>query len=214
MPKATELYDTTLRDGTQGEHINLSVQDKLLITEKLDEFGMDYIEGGWPSSNPKDEEFFLKVRNLRLSHSKLCSFGSTARSLANIENDPNLQGLLQSETPVITIFGKTWKAHTVKGLGISEEENAELIYRSVSFLRSHGREVFFDAEHFFDGYKDDPEFALRMLRSAADGGASRLVLCDTNGGSLPGEISDIVRSVHENTGRPIGIHSHNDGDLA
>jgi len=213
-PKAIELYDTTLRDGTQGEHINLSVQDKLLITEKLDEFGMDYIEGGWPSSNPKDEEFFLKVRNLRLTHSKLCSFGSTARSLENIENDPNLQGLLQSETPVITIFGKTWKAHTTKGLGISGEENAELIYRSVSFLRSHGREVFFDAEHFFDGYKDDREFALRMLRSAAEAGASRLVLCDTNGGSLPGEVSEIVRSVRENTGCPVGIHSHNDGDLA
>ncbi|MBM3163544.1 MAG: citramalate synthase [Chlorobi bacterium] len=213
-PKAIELYDTTLRDGTQGEHINLSVQDKLLITEKLDEFGMDYIEGGWPSSNPKDEEYFLKARNLSLSHAKLCSFGSTARSLRNIGNDPNLLGLLHSETPIITIFGKTWKAHTLKGLGISEEENAELIYRSVSFLRSEGREVFFDAEHFFDGYKDNPEFALRMLDSAAEGGASRLVLCDTNGGSLPEEVEEIVRNLLLHTGLPVGIHSHNDGDLA
>lgn len=211
---AIELYDTTLRDGTQGEHINLSVQDKLLITEKLDEFGMDFIEGGWPSSNPKDEEFFLKARKLTLDRSKLCSFGSTARLLQNIDNDPNLQGLLHSETPVITIFGKTWIAHTSKGLGISEEENAELIYRSVSFLHSHGREVFFDAEHFFDGFKDNPLFALRMLKAAAEGGASRLVLCDTNGGSLPHEIDAIVRRVLAETGIPVGIHSHNDGDLA
>lgn len=213
-PKAIELYDTTLRDGTQGEHINLSVQDKLLITEKLDEFGMDFIEGGWPSSNPKDEEYFLKARTLNLAHSKLCAFGSTARSLQNIDNDPNLLGLLQSETPVITIFGKTWQAHTKKGLGISEDENAELIYRSVSLLRAEGREVFFDAEHFFDGYKDNGEFALRMLRSAAEAGASRLILCDTNGGSLPDEITPIVRTVLEQTGLPVGIHSHNDGDLA
>ena len=125
--KPIELYDTTLRDGTQGEHINLSVQDKLLIAEKLDEFGMDYIEGGWPSSNPKDEEFFIKARLLKLKHAKLCSFGSTARTAATVENDPNLLGLLQSETPVITIFGKTWKAHSVKSLGISDDENAELI---------------------------------------------------------------------------------------
>ncbi len=154
-PKAIELYDTTLRDGTQGEHINLSVQDKLLIAQKLDEFGMDYIEGGWPSSNPKDEEFFLKARLLELKHAKLTSFGSTARFVKSVESDPNLLGLLQSETPVITIFGKTWKAHSEKSLGISDEENAELIYRSVSFLKQEGREVFFDAEHFFDGYKDN-----------------------------------------------------------
>lgn len=213
-PKTIELYDTTLRDGTQGEHINLSVQDKLLITEKLDEFGIDYIEGGWPSSNPKDEEFFSKARKLKLSHSELCSFGSTARSLRNIENDLNLLGLLQSETPVITIFGKTWKAHTVKGLGISDEENAELIYRSISFLRSQGRKVFFDAEHFFDGYKDNPDFSFKMLQSAAEAGAERLVLCDTNGGSLPEEIAAIVRNVLKHTNLPVGIHAHNDSDLA
>ena len=146
--KLIELYDTTLRDGTQGEHINLSVQDKLLIAQKLDEFGMDYIEGGWPSSNPKDEEFFIKARQLDLKHAKLCSFGSTARTVASVESDPNLLGLLHSETPVITIFGKTWKAHSMKSLGISDDENADLIYRSVAFLKQEGREVFFDAEHF------------------------------------------------------------------
>ncbi|MCX6179320.1 MAG: citramalate synthase [Chlorobiales bacterium] len=214
IDKAIELYDTTLRDGTQGEHINLSVQDKLLIAEKLDEFGMDYIEGGWPSSNPKDEEFFIKARNLNLKRAKLCSFGSTARTLATVESDPNLLGLIESETPVITIFGKTWKAHSVKSLGISDEENAELIYSSVAFLKSKGREVFFDAEHFFDGYKDNPEFALKMLRSAVEAGASRIVLCDTNGGSLPHQVTDIVKHVLAATGVHVGIHSHNDSDLA
>ena len=212
--KTIELYDTTLRDGTQGEHINLSVQDKLLIARKLDEFGMDYIEGGWPSSNPKDEEFFTKARQLDLKHAKLTSFGSTARFVDKVESDPNLLGLLHSETPVITIFGKTWKAHSMKSLGISDQENADLIYRSVAFLKQEGREVFFDAEHFFDGYKDDREFSLTMLRAAVEGGASRIVLCDTNGGSLPHEVADIVAHVLAVTGIPVGIHAHNDGDLA
>jgi len=209
-----ELYDTTLRDGTQGEHINLSVQDKLLIAQKLDEFGMDYIEGGWPSSNPKDEEFFIKARQLRFNHAKLCAFGSTARSVATVSSDPNLLGLLHSETPVITIFGKTWKAHSVKSLGISDEENAELIFRSVEFLKQAGREVFFDAEHFFDGYKNNRDFAIKMLLAAVQGGATRLVLCDTNGGSLPHEVTDIVAHVIAATGVPVGIHCHNDSDLA
>ena len=212
--KPIELYDTTLRDGTQGEHINLSVQDKLLIAEKLDEFGMDYIEGGWPSSNPKDEEFFIKARLLNLKYAKLCAFGSTARTVATVESDPNLLGLLGSETPVITIFGKTWKAHSVKSLGITEDENAELIYRSVAFLKAQGREVFYDAEHFFDGFKDDREFSLKMLLSAVQAGASRIVLCDTNGGSLPHEVSEAVTKVLAVTGVQIGIHSHNDSDLA
>jgi 2-isopropylmalate synthase len=211
---AIELYDTTLRDGTQGEHINLSVQDKLLIAERLDEFGVDYIEGGWPSSNPKDEEFFEKAKTMVLRHAKWCAFGSTARSIETVDKDPNLIGLLKSETPVITIFGKTWKAHSLKSLGISDEANAELIYRSVALLCSHGREVFFDAEHFFDGYKDNPAFAKKMLLAAVDGGANRIVLCDTNGGSLPHEIADIVRMVKTFVSVPIGIHAHNDGDLA
>jgi 2-isopropylmalate synthase len=214
LSQPIELYDTTLRDGTQGEHINLSVQDKLLIAERLDEFGMDYIEGGWPSSNPKDEEFFLKARQLKLNHAKLCAFGSTARSSATVKSDPNLLGLLHSETPVITIFGKTWKAHSSKGLGISDEENAELIHRSVLFLKEAGREVFFDAEHFFDGYKDNAEFALSMILAAVEAGASRVVLCDTNGGSMPHEIDAIVKKIVASAGVPVGIHCHNDSDIA
>ncbi|TNJ39211.1 citramalate synthase [Chlorobaculum thiosulfatiphilum] len=209
-----ELYDTTLRDGTQGEHINLSVQDKLLIAERLDEFGVDFIEGGWPSSNPKDEEFFLKAKKLDLKYARLTAFGSTARSLDNIEGDPNLVGLVRCEAPVLTIFGKTWKAHSVKSLGISDDENAELIRHSVRFLVESGREVFFDAEHFFDGWKDNAEFAERMIASAVDGGASRVVLCDTNGGSLPHEIAEIVKRVRQLVAVPVGIHAHNDGDLA
>ncbi|NTU93481.1 MAG: citramalate synthase [Chlorobiaceae bacterium] len=211
---AIELYDTTLRDGTQGEHINLSVQDKLLIAERLDEFGVDFIEGGWPSSNPKDEEFFLKSKTLAFRHARLSAFGSTARALDNIDKDPNLVGLLKSEAPVITIFGKTWKAHSLKSLGISDEENAELIRRSVRFLVDGGREVFFDAEHFFDGWKDNAEFAETMLHAAVDGGASRLVLCDTNGGSMPHEVSMIVRRICGLVTVPVGIHAHNDSDLA
>ncbi|HED31258.1 MAG TPA: citramalate synthase [Prosthecochloris aestuarii] len=211
---AIELYDTTLRDGTQGEKINLSVQDKLLIAEKLDEFGTDYIEGGWPSSNPKDEEFFRKALGLRLKNAKIAAFGSTARKLENIENDPNLTGLLKSETPVITIFGKTWKAHSAVGLGLSDEENSELIYKSVEFLKKQGREVLFDAEHFFDGYKDNPAFATDMLRAASQAGADRLVLCDTNGGSLPHEVYDIVKTLAGKLDTPLGIHTHNDSDLA
>jgi len=209
-----ELYDTTLRDGTQGEHINLSVQDKLLIAERLDEFGVDYIEGGWPSSNPKDEEFFLKAKQLTLHHARMAAFGSTARSLDNIEGDPNLLGLIGSETPVITIFGKTWKAHSSKGLGLSDDENAELIYRSVRFLCDQGREVFFDAEHFFDGWKDNAEFAERMIQSAVEAGASRVVLCDTNGGSMPHEVTEIVTRVRQIVDVPVGMHAHNDSDMA
>ncbi len=210
-----ELYDTTLRDGTQGEHINLSVQDKLLIAERLDEFGVDYIEGGWPSSNPKDEEFFLKAKGLALKNARLTAFGSTARALDSIDSDPNLLGLLRSEAPVLTIFGKTWKAHSRKSLGISEAENGELIRRSVQFLVNGGREVFFDAEHFFDGWKDDRDFAEAMLGAAIDGGATRLVLCDTNGGSLPHEIHEIVTLVRQRFPEArIGIHAHNDSDMA
>jgi len=211
---AIELYDTTLRDGTQGEKINLSVQDKLLIAEKLDEFGADYIEGGWPSSNPKDEEFFRKALHLKLRNAKLAAFGSTARKPDAIDSDPNLTGLLKSGTPVITIFGKTWKAHSSKGLGLGDEENADLIHESVRFLKSEGREVLFDAEHFFDGYKDNPAFAMKMLLAAEEAGADRLVLCDTNGGSMPHEVHEIVQEVSASASVPIGIHTHNDGDLA
>jgi 2-isopropylmalate synthase len=209
-----EIFDTTLRDGTQGEGVNLSVQDKLLIAKKLDEFGIDIIEGGWPGSNPKDEEFFKKAKELDLQHAKLCAFGSTARSVKDVESDYNLNTLINSETPIITIFGKTWKLHSQKGLGLTDAENEELIYKSVKYLKERGRRVIFDAEHFFDGYKDDPEFALKMLEAAVKGGADTLVLCDTNGGALPEEVYEITKTVKEKFNVKIGIHTHNDSELA
>jgi len=209
-----ELFDTSLRDGTQGEGVSLSVQDKLLIAMKLDEFGIDIIEGGWPSSNPKDEEFFQLAQSVNFTHAKLCAFGSTARRPDQIETDVNLNGLLKAECPVITIFGKTWKLHSAKSLGLSDEENEELIYKSVKFLKDHGRHVVFDAEHFFDGYKDNPEFAKKMLLAAELGGADTLTLCDTNGGSLPHEVRQIIEEIKTMVKTPLGIHAHNDGDLA
>lgn len=209
-----ELFDTTLRDGTQGEGVSLSVQDKLLIAQKLDEFGIDIIEGGWPSSNPRDEEFFRLIRDVRLTRARMCAFGSTARFPDKVESDPNLNGLLKAETPVISIFGKTWRFHSEKSLGLTDEQNEELIFKSVQFLKSHGRHVVFDAEHFFDGYKDDPEFAKKMLRAAMQGGADCLALCDTNGGTLPNEVMEIVKGVMSIATIPVGIHAHNDGDLA
>lgn len=209
-----EIFDTTLRDGTQGEGVNLSVQDKLLIAKRLDEFGIDIIEGGWPGSNPKDEDFFKQAKKLNLNHAKLCAFGSTARSLSNVKGDVNLNALIKAETPAVSIFGKTWKLHSRKSLGISDEENQELIYKSVEFLKSHSLQVIFDAEHFFDGYKDDSEFAIKMLLAAKEGGADILVLCDTNGGTLAGEVYDITKDVIENVNYKVGIHPHNDSELA
>jgi len=209
-----ELFDTTLRDGTQGEGINLSIQDKLLITQKLDSFGIDIIEGGWPGSNPKDEEYFQSVKKLNLSTSKICAFGSTARYPDKIKKDNNLQALLKAETEVISIFGKTWKFHSSVSLGLTDLENEELIYNSVKFLNESGRRVIFDAEHFFDGYKDDQDFAKRMLIAAQKGGASVLVLCDTNGGTLPSEVFEIVKDVNKMAEVPLGIHAHNDSEVA
>jgi 2-isopropylmalate synthase len=209
-----EIFDTTLRDGTQGEGINLSVQDKLSITQKLDEFGIDIIEGGWPGSNPRDAAYFQKVKSLTLRHARISAFGSTARFHDKIESDANLMALLNAETPIISIFGKTWRFHSQTGLGVSDAENEDLIYHSVRLLKEHGRKVVFDAEHFFDGYKDDQAFALRMLQAAASAGADTLTLCDTNGGSLPGEIQAIVSEVKARLTAPIGIHAHNDSELA
>jgi len=209
-----ELFDTTLRDGTQGEGINLSVIDKLRITQLLDEFGIDLIEGGWPGSNPKDEEYFKRVRDLDLKQAQVCCFGSTARKTDEVSADHNLNTLLQAETEVVTIFGKTWRAHSRVGLGLEDGENETLIGESVRFLKEHGRRVIFDAEHFFDGYKDDPDFALTMIKAAASARADLVVLCDTNGGCLPVEIRTIVQAVGRDLSVPLGIHAHNDGDLA
>jgi len=213
MKQTIELFDTTLRDGTQGEGINLSIQDKLLITQKLDDYGIDIIEGGWPGSNPKDEQYFQDVKKLKLSHSKICAFGSTARFPDKIETDANLLALINAETPVVSIFGKTWRFHSQKSLGLSDEENELLIYNSVKFLKDGGREIVFDAEHFFDGYKDDSKFAIKMLLTAEKAGADVLVLCDTNGGSLPNEVFEIVSKVIDLVHAPLGIHAHNDGEL-
>jgi len=208
------LYDTTLRDGTQGEEVNLSVDDKLRIARALDEFGMDYIEGGWPGSNPRDVEFFLRAQSLGLVHAKLAAFGSTRRAKNRAQNDPNIGALLAAETPVVTIFGKTWRLHVREALHVSEEENLDIIGDSVAYIVSQGREVVYDAEHFFDGYRDDREYAMKTLRVALQGGARTIVLCDTNGGSLPDFVARAVDDACRTIPCPIGIHTHNDGDLA
>jgi len=204
------IYDTTLRDGAQGEGVNFSLMDKLRIARKLDEFGMDYIEGGWPGSNPKDIEFFERMRNERLSHSKLCAFGSTRRPHRAAKDDDLIQQLLQAETPVITVFGKAWDFHVSHALKVSNEENLEMIHDTITFLKSRVDEVIFDVEHFFDGYKHNREYAMQCLKTAGEAGASVLALCDTNGGTMPMEMDAIMEDVVANIRTPIGIHTHND----
>lgn len=209
-----EIYDTTLRDGSQAEEISFSVEDKLRITERLDEFGLHYIEGGWPGSNPKDAEYFKKVRSLPLSNATVVAFGSTHSPKHCIEDDNNIKSLIESKTRVVTIYGKTWDFHVREALQISLNANIELIYNSIAYLKRHIDKVFFDAEHFFDGYKDNPKFAIECLLSAEEVGADRIVLCDTNGGTLPDEVRDIVKEVVKSIKTPIGIHAHNDSDCA
>lgn len=208
------LYDTTLRDGTQGEDVTFSVEDKLKIAQRLDEFGIHYIEGGWPGSNPRDMEFFNRVKEIRFKHAKIVAFGSTRRAKNRVEDDANIRALLDAETPVVTIFGKSWLLHVKSALQISEEENLEIIEDSVSYLKAHGRELIYDAEHFFDGYKDNKEYALKTLRAAERAGAEVIVLCDTNGGTMPHEVSTIVNEVKNHIKVPLGIHTHNDCELA
>jgi 2-isopropylmalate synthase len=209
------LYDTTLRDGTQGEGVQLSVSDKLKAAALIEELGIRYIEGGWPGSNPRDEQFFAEAkRGLRLQHAKLTAFGSTRRAGIRCEQDQNLQMLVASEVPAITIFGKCWKLHAIEALRITPEENLELIEDSVRYLKARVDEVIFDAEHFFDGYADDPEYALAALRAAASGGADWLALCDTNGGTLPEAIAAAVSDAVGKIACPLGIHTHNDSELA
>ena len=208
------IYDTTLRDGTQGEGVAFSVEDKLMIARKLDELGVDYIEGGWPGSNVKDAEFFARARSLTLKHARLAAFGSTCHPRGRAESDPNLIALVEAETPVVTIFGKTWDLHVTKALGISLERNLELISDSVSYLKSKGREVIYDAEHFFDGFKADAAYAIETLRAAERGGADWIVLCDTNGGTLTSRLTEVIRQVTREVKRPLGVHAHNDSDLA
>lgn len=208
------LYDTTLRDGTQGEGVNFSARDKLRIATTLDEMGIDYIEGGWPGSNPKDMDFFAQARELNLKHSVITAFGSTRRADMSVEEDPQIQTLLDAETRAIALFGKTWDLHVTQVLHTSLDENLRMIYDSVSYLKQHGREVIYDAEHFFDGYFAKRDYALETLRLAQDGGASCLVLCDTNGGRLPWQIEEAVRDVRQAfPDASLGIHTHNDSQV-
>lgn len=213
--KKIQIYDTTLRDGTQSEDISLNNEDKIKIALKLDELGVDFIEGGWPGSNPVDRAFFSEIRNYHLSNARIAAFGSTHHPNFLPENDPNLRSLLDSGAPVCTIFGKSWDIHATEALRVPEERNLEIIRDSVAYLRSQGADVFFDAEHFFDGYKANAEYALAALGKAFEGGAEVLVLCDTNGGTLPSEITSIVGSVRAALpDANLGIHTHNDCEMA
>lgn len=214
MPKHIQIFDTTLRDGTQGEKVSFSAEDKFRIAKRLDEFGIDYIEGGWPGSNPKDMAFFDKAKTHSFTHAKIVAFGSTCRYGNNPENDPNLQALIDAETPAVAIFGKSWLLHVTEALKITPEENLALISGSVAYLKNHNKEVIYDAEHFFNGYKDNPEYAVKTLLTAEKAGADVLVLCDTNGGTLTHELTEIVTAVKKQVSTPLGIHAHNDAELA
>jgi len=209
-----ELYDTTLRDGAQYEGISLSVEDKLAITAKLDQLGVHYIEGGWPGSNPKDAEFFERAKDLSLHNALLTAFGSTRRADTSVKDDPQIATLLAAGTAVVTLVGKSWDLHVRHILETSLEENLAMIADSVAHVASNGRQAFFDAEHFFDGYKSDPDYAIQTVLAAAQAGANCVVLCDTNGGTLPTEIADVLEDVRRRTDVQLGIHTHNDSDLA
>jgi 2-isopropylmalate synthase len=208
------LYDTTLRDGAQSQGISFSVSDKLKICRKLDEFGIHYVEGGWPDSNPKDAEFFRQARQLKLENSLLVAFGSTRRPGTKAENDSNLKGLVAAGTSVVTIVGKAWDFHVTSVLETSLEENLRMIADSICFLKSKGLTVFFDAEHFFDGFKQNQAYALQTVKRAEESGADCIVLCDTNGGSLPFEVEEITKEMIKAVRVSLGIHAHNDGELA
>lgn len=207
------IYDTTLRDGTQGTGISFSVLDKLRIAEALDSFGVHYIEGGFPGSNPKDTEFFKEAKKRQWKNARIAAFGATRRGKATAAADPQVQVLLGAETPVVTIVGKTWPIQVTEVLGVSLEENLAMISETVSYLKGHGREVLYDAEHFFDSYKEDPEYSLKTLKAALEAGADMLVLCDTNGGVLPEFVENATREVIDKLGAPVGIHTHNDCGL-
>ncbi len=215
--RAIQIYDTTLRDGTQHEGISLSLEDKLQITQRLDEMGFDYVEGGYPLSNDKDVEYFRRAQRLSLNHTKVCAFGMTRRRGVEAAQDPGMQALIGSGAPVCTVVGKTWDFHATEVLRVSLEENVEMIADSVAFLINAGREVIYDAEHFFDGWKANAEFAGKTLLAAAQAGAQLIVLCDTNGGSMPEEIVAGVQAAQEalrDTNVQVGIHCHNDCELA
>ena len=213
-PRRIEIYDTTLRDGTQGEGFNLSLQDKLLIAQKLEELGVDYIEGGFPGSNEKDRAFFQEVKALKLKHAKVCAFGMTRRRGMKAEEDANMKLLLEAQTPVVTLVGKTSDYQVKAVLNVTPEENLAMISDSVRLMRSAGRQVVYDAEHFFDTFRANREYAMQTLLAAQEAGASVLCLCDTNGGSMPEFVAEAVEAVKKQTNARIGIHTHNDSAVA
>ncbi len=214
MAKPITIYDTTLRDGSQTEGISFTVNDKLKITEKLDSLGVHYIEGGWPGSNPKDRDYFIAVKNKKLKHAKIAAFGSTRRANIKPQDDTNLQELIKSQTPTVTIFGKSWDLHVTDIIKTTLDENLKMIFESVDFLKKKKKEVFYDAEHFFDGYKNNRAYALKTILAAQKAKADCIILCDTNGGTLPEEVSKIVAEVKKKIKTPLGIHTHNDLDMA
>ncbi|HVG38985.1 MAG TPA: citramalate synthase, partial [Pyrinomonadaceae bacterium] len=213
MNNRIEIYDTTLRDGSQAERVNFSSQDKCRVAEQLDAIGFDFIEGGWPGSNPRDVDFFARAKTLKLSHARLAAFGATRRRNYTCATDASIQALLRAETPVVTVFGKSWILHVTDALRLTTDENLEIIGDTVRYLTERVGFVIYDAEHFFDGYKADATYALATLRAAAEANPQRIVLCDTNGGSLPEEISRITAEVARAVEIPLGIHCHNDGEL-
>lgn len=209
-----QIYDTTLRDGTQGEGFNLSGHDKIRVAQRLDDLGVAFIEGGWPGSNPKDAAFFSQARDLEWKNAKITAFGSTCRVKGGPEDDANIQALIAAQTPVCTVFGKTWTLHVTDVLLTTLDDNLRIIEQSVAYLRAAGRRVIYDAEHFFDGYQADPLYALETLKAAVRGGAETVVLCDTNGGTMPWRLEQILREMKAAVQHPFGIHTHNDGECA
>jgi len=209
-----EIYDTTLRDGAQGMRVNFSLQDKISLTLRLDEFGIPFIEGGWPFSNPKDEEYFKAIKDYSLRQAKIVAFGSTRRKGVRPEEDENLNAIIKCDVDYAALVGKSWILHVKEVLRVKPEENLDMVYDSIAYLKSHGIKVILDAEHFYDGYKDDPEYALKVLEVARGAGAERIVLCDTNGGTLTHEFYEITKRVCEKFGDCIGVHCHNDSGLA
>jgi 2-isopropylmalate synthase len=214
MKQRVYIYDTTLRDGSQAEDVNFSVEDMICVAQKLDRFGVHYIEGGWPGSKPRDVEFFREMRRVKLKKARLVAFGATRRAGLKVSDDPSMKALVASGAPAATIFGKSWDLHVLKALKTTLNENLAMIGESVAFLKKHMDEVFYDAEHFFDGYKANPGYAVQSLLAAEQAGADCLVLCDTNGGTLTREIEEIITAVKKHIRAPFGIHAHNDAELA
>ncbi|MBI1389303.1 MAG: citramalate synthase [bacterium] len=210
MPGKIETFDTTLRDGTQGEGVNLSLEDKLRIAQRLDQFGINFIEGGWPGSNPKDIGFFQRAREMTFTQAKICAFGSTRHARNAVEDDPNVRALIEAETPACSIFGKTWDMHVTNALRVSLDDNLAMIRDTIRFLKDNGRILIYDAEHFFDGYKNNPDYAMQTVTAAQEAGADVIVFCDTNGGTLPHEVGAIVREMKSKLTCKLGIHTHND----